>query len=484
MSKSSFEKVISEQGQLIYSNVGDSMYPLIQPRDLLVIKKPKVPLKKYDIPLYKRGNGQYVLHRIVAVRDDGYVTCGDNRSVPEFGVMKKQIIGILTDIIRGGKTLPVDELTRERRLKNAFDLMYLISCDLSSATPDPERIGSMHLTGVLRTAAAQGMLSAAAFALEIVMPLPHELDQVKKKAIRKIALFDIERAKILSEFEKQGIWYCPLKGIILKECYPMIGMREMSDNDILCDPRHMDDIRGITEKLGYKCTAFDMWNHDTYEKPPTLEFEMHRTLFEEDDAPGFSEYFSDIRSKLVGEGCSLKMTDADFYIYMICHMYKHYIHGGTGLRNLADIVAYTERHDLKAFRIYIGAELQKLGVLDFERRMYELAYCVINGDALNKEQEDLLLELESAGTYGNLEIAEYHSMLHSLGGDDSRQSKAKHLIKRIFPDDKYLQKHYPTVHRHRALYPLLILYRPIKGILIRPRSIIKEAKMITGFRKK
>ena len=171
-------------------------------------------------------------------------------------------------------------------------------------------------------------------------------------------------------------------------------------------------------------------------------------------------------------------------MYLICHMYKHYIHGGTGLRNLADIVAYTERHDPEPFKTYISDELYKLGVLDFERRMYELAYSAVNGAALNKEQEDLFLELESAGTYGCLEIAEYHSMIHSLGGDDSRRSKTKHLIKRIFPDDEYLQKHYPTVHRHRALYPLLILYRPIKGVLIRPRSIIKEAKTIARFHKK
>ena len=60
-----FEDIINEQGQLVYTNVGDSMYPLIKPRDLLVIKKVTAPLKKNDIPLYKRDSGQYVLHRIV-----------------------------------------------------------------------------------------------------------------------------------------------------------------------------------------------------------------------------------------------------------------------------------------------------------------------------------------------------------------------------------------------------------------------------------
>ena len=46
-----FEDVISEKGQLIYTNVGDSMYPLIQPRDLLVIKKLSRPIRRFDGPL-------------------------------------------------------------------------------------------------------------------------------------------------------------------------------------------------------------------------------------------------------------------------------------------------------------------------------------------------------------------------------------------------------------------------------------------------
>lgn len=108
MSNKRFEDIIAEQGLLIYTNVGDSMYPLIQPRDLLVIQKPEKPLKRYDIPLYKRDNGQYVLHRILRVRKNDYVICGDNRSGAEYGITDRHIIGVLTAIIRNGQTIPVE----------------------------------------------------------------------------------------------------------------------------------------------------------------------------------------------------------------------------------------------------------------------------------------------------------------------------------------------------------------------------------------
>lgn len=107
MSKSTFEQVLAEKGTLIYTNVGDSMYPLIKPRDLLVIKKAHLPLKRLDIPLYKRDSGQYVLHRIVKIKNGEYYICGDNRVGYETGITDRHIIGVLTEIIRDGETISV-----------------------------------------------------------------------------------------------------------------------------------------------------------------------------------------------------------------------------------------------------------------------------------------------------------------------------------------------------------------------------------------
>lgn len=108
MSKSTFEEEIRKNGKLIFTNVGDSMLPLIrEKRDLLIIEKAEGRLQKYDIPLYKRDSGQYVLHRILRVRQEDYVICGDNRWQREYGITDRHIIGVLTGIVRDGKTLPL-----------------------------------------------------------------------------------------------------------------------------------------------------------------------------------------------------------------------------------------------------------------------------------------------------------------------------------------------------------------------------------------
>lgn len=109
--KSTFEEELARTGKLVYTNVGDSMLPLIrQDRDLLIIgKKPEGRLKKYDVPLYRRDSGKYVLHRILKVREQDYVICGDNRWKREYGITDRHIIGVLTGIVRDGRTVSVND---------------------------------------------------------------------------------------------------------------------------------------------------------------------------------------------------------------------------------------------------------------------------------------------------------------------------------------------------------------------------------------
>lgn len=106
----SFEHILETNGTLVYTNVGDSMMPLIkQGRDILVIgRKPEGRLKRLDIPLYRRDTdpkGKYVLHRILWVRKNDYLITGDNRRGLESGISDRHIIGVLKAIIRNGKEI-------------------------------------------------------------------------------------------------------------------------------------------------------------------------------------------------------------------------------------------------------------------------------------------------------------------------------------------------------------------------------------------
>ena len=68
---STFEQILKKDGKLIYKTKGVSMNPMLyQNRDLVVIRPPEGRLKEHDVALYRRGKS-YVLHRVIAVNDDG-----------------------------------------------------------------------------------------------------------------------------------------------------------------------------------------------------------------------------------------------------------------------------------------------------------------------------------------------------------------------------------------------------------------------------
>lgn len=86
---------------------GTSMLPLIrQGIDYVELSPLPEKLKKYDLPLYQRENGQYVLHRVVKA-GEWYTCMGDNQFDPEPGVTHEQLIALVSAIYRGEKRIPV-----------------------------------------------------------------------------------------------------------------------------------------------------------------------------------------------------------------------------------------------------------------------------------------------------------------------------------------------------------------------------------------
>ena len=115
----SFEEYLARYGSMTYTNVGISMLPLLhQGKDLFtVVRKTDERCKVGDVVLYRRDT-QYVLHRIVEVRDKEYVILGDNCINREYGVTDHDIIGILTHYKRNGKEHSTADF--EFRLYTAF----------------------------------------------------------------------------------------------------------------------------------------------------------------------------------------------------------------------------------------------------------------------------------------------------------------------------------------------------------------------------
>lgn len=104
------EEKLNSGAEVTFGPKGTSMLPLlVQGRDTVTIISPPERLKKYDLPLYRRSNGQFVLHRVVDILPDGtYVMCGDNQREREFGICQDDILAIVKSIKRKGKIINVN----------------------------------------------------------------------------------------------------------------------------------------------------------------------------------------------------------------------------------------------------------------------------------------------------------------------------------------------------------------------------------------
>ena len=110
---SDYKEAIDKYGLCVVTTVGTSMLPMLKSGiDSVVIKKLDRQLHKYDCILYKRpSSGTYVLHRIIKIKDDKLVLCGDNQWQKESGITPEDIIGVMDAYYKKDKYIPISKFS-------------------------------------------------------------------------------------------------------------------------------------------------------------------------------------------------------------------------------------------------------------------------------------------------------------------------------------------------------------------------------------
>ncbi len=104
---------------------GVSMLPMIREgKDSVVISSLPSELKKYDVILYKRRNGQYVLHRLVKIGEN-YTFLGDHQFIAEQGIEHDQLIARVSLLYRGERAVSVEKISYKM-----FCRLWFFTCPL------------------------------------------------------------------------------------------------------------------------------------------------------------------------------------------------------------------------------------------------------------------------------------------------------------------------------------------------------------------
>ena len=393
----------------------------------------------------------------------------------------------------------------ENRLKNGMDMLYLAACALHDVVPDKKRVSDMDMIGVMKEAARHSMHSVTYLGIKKYVDSTQndvsliDADLLAKWKnghawiVKKAILFTLEREKLLSFFEQNGIWYLPLKGVILQNFYPQLGMRQMADNDILFDASYRGELKKYMLENGYRGGEFvgrtDAGCHDTYLKEPFYNFEMHYSLHPATEKDvSLRNYYDDLGQRMIKDSDNAygyHMSDEDFYIYVITHAYRHYSHAGNGVRIFMDAYVYLSRKQSELDFAYIEREMSSLGLADFEKMIRTLAFKLFsdpNPKNLMKftaeEANFLSFHIDSGvyGTTGNAMRIKLDEL--SGGGKITPRVKLKYFIRRLIPGNDCYMLRYPLAYRYKILIPLAIVARILEAIFTKPRVLLKEIRAL------
>ena len=122
----------------------------------------------------------------------------------------------------------------ERVYKIGVDTMYLAVCALHNRVPEKSKLLDMDINGVYKMAKRHSMQAIVylgyKMGLDNYSDLDFDLELLKKwekaykLSLHKLVMFDVEREALCNFLKENNIWYCCLKGVVLQNYYPILGI--------------------------------------------------------------------------------------------------------------------------------------------------------------------------------------------------------------------------------------------------------------------
>ncbi|MDO4515528.1 MAG: nucleotidyltransferase family protein [Bacillota bacterium] len=288
------------------------------------------------------------------------------------------------------------------------------------------------------------------------------------------------RDDIIRNLTAAGIDVMPVKGCWLKERYPDINDRQMSDLDMLIHLRDAALAERVLLSMGYRKEEV-CFHHTAYLKPPYTEVELHVFLLPETDE--HAGYYQNIWEKAIpveGTPRLYMLKPEDEYLFYLVHLSSHLSESGSGIRSILDNCIYA-RCFPNMDAVYLEGELKTLGLLELSRQVQALSRCWFEtGQAIPDELEPLAQEVCAAGTYGYLEMRTHHRM--------ERLSKTyrnpvirvfAYCLPRFFCPLSEMRRNYLILEKAPVLLPVFWVVRMI-SMMLHGKSFWQHLRSVFG----
>lgn len=312
------------------------------------------------------------------------------------------------------------------------------------------------------------------YKIKVESTLLHQIKTRYQECLVKATFQDAELQSIVDELTKHKINIMPLKGSILKLYYPSVECRTMSDLDILYDETKQKEVKEILTNLGYTCDS-TTGNHDVFFKQPFMNVEMHRSLINKKHVDLY-QYFENIWDRSICISPYLyKLSNEDFYLFMIGHIAKHYKVGGVGIRYVFDTHLFLQNMpDLDMNKISEG--LKELKLTEFENNLRNLCKYWFNNNSYNSVLEKMTSYIFNSGTHGTIA----HEQAYLLKDKETKHGRLYYIFKSLFPSYSEMKGRNPILIKWPILLPWYWFLRLIRGAT-KGRKLTK--KKLQGIKK-
>lgn len=269
----------------------------------------------------------------------------------------------------------------------------------------------------------------------------------------------------------QSIRVLVVKGILCRSLYPKADYRSSSDEDCLVSPEDFPAAHEVLLSHGLRVTdpgeaELGSAQVVTYIHPQSgLRIELHRRLFDSgSEAYGEANgLFSQALSRAVPvsvDGVKVwSMCPTDHFLYLLLHAYKHFLHGGFGIRQVCDICVYARQYARQ-----IDWAQAELALGSYQAEIFAAAILAIGREYLGfdtagflrasvPDTEDLLQDILAGGIYGGSTEDRRHSSLITLNAATGKSQKSS-VIRTAFPGVNALKGRYSYLNSKPWLLPV------------------------------
>ena len=298
----------------------------------------------------------------------------------------------------------------------------------------------------------------------------------------------------------EGLHPLVVKGLICRGTYPLPEYRQSWDEDILIPEEEFAACHEAVVRYGMQLETPEKELSRSYEiiyrdLSTPLYLEVHKTLFPaESKAYGdWNRYFYDVFDHAVetevfigersgaGHGTAagdivLTMAPQEHLFYLICHMLKHFMYFGAGMRQLTDILMFAGCYGTEINWDLLWKQCREIHGDIFAASVFSLGeqYLGFDPDAAGiprgwireaVDPEILLQDILDAGMQARTSKSRIHSSSITLGAVAAERENGwidLSGVRRIFPPPGELYPRYPYLEKYPVLLPAAWIQRLVR----------------------